>query len=133
MRVRSGGVLPAVGPFVHFTESRETRNLMTAVNFEYIDKQGVTHAVSAEVGETLMEVATANGVPGIDADCGGCCACGTCRVRLDEAQLSSVPAMQDDERDVLAFGGSGDARERLGCQIRLTEAFADTKVVVATD
>lgn len=106
---------------------------MTAVNFLFIDKQGTTHPVTAEPGATLMEVATANGVPGIDADCGGCCACGTCRVRLDDAQLSEVPDIQDEERDVLAFGGTGDANERLGCQIRLTEAFADARVVVATD
>ncbi len=106
---------------------------MDAVNFLYVDKQGGVTEVTAQPGETLMEVATANGVAGIDADCGGCCACGTCRVRLEDAVLATVPAIQPDERDILDFGSSGNNNERLGCQVRITDAFAGCKVVVATD
>lgn len=106
---------------------------MSAVNFQYVDKQGAVYEVSAQPGETLMEVATANGVPGIDADCGGCCACGTCRIRLEPELLSGLPPMQSDEKDILEFGAAADANERLGCQLKITESFAGTKVVVATE
>ncbi|WP_156502705.1 2Fe-2S iron-sulfur cluster-binding protein, partial [Oleiphilus sp. HI0067] len=45
-----------------------------------IEHDGTEHSLSYENGQSVMEVATENMVPGIDADCGGECACGTCHV-----------------------------------------------------
>lgn len=106
---------------------------MTAVNFVYVDLEGNETEVSASVDQTLMEVATENGVVGIDGDCGGSCACGTCRIRLPAELHSKQVAMQEDERDVLAFSEADNADTRLGCQIKVTEAFAGARVVVATE
>jgi len=54
----------------------------------YIEHDGTTHQVEAEVGSTVMETAIRNGVTGIVAECGGACACATCHVYVDEAWSS---------------------------------------------
>lgn len=105
---------------------------MTTINFVYVDLDGQETEVAAVAGETLMDVATSNNVAGIDGDCGGCCACGTCRVRLPDALGQQQAAMQDDERDVLEFAEGDNEGARLGCQIQVTEAFAGTRITVAT-
>ena len=106
---------------------------MSAINFVYLDKDGQETAVSALPGESLMEVATANNVPGIDGDCGGCCACGTCRIRLDTDLAQSLNEMQDDERDLLEFAEGDTVGARLGCQIQVDEKFAGRVIRVATE
>ena len=105
---------------------------MTTVNFVYVDQQGQETEVSAIAGDTLMDVATSNDVAGIDGDCGGCCACGTCRIRLPEDLHAQQAPMQDDERDVLEFSEGDTTGARLGCQIQVTEAFSGVRVEVAT-
>ena len=54
-----------------------------------IEYSGTSHSIDAEVGKSLMQNALDNGVPGIDADCGGACACGTCHVFVDEDWMSA--------------------------------------------
>ena len=56
----------------------------------YIDFEGTARTVEAEVGSTVMETAIKNGVPGIEAECGGACACATCHVYVDEAWREKV-------------------------------------------
>ena len=51
----------------------------------YIDPTGTARAIDAEAGSTVMETAIKNDVPGIEAECGGACACATCHVYVDEA------------------------------------------------
>ena len=51
----------------------------------YVEFDGTEHAVEVKVGNSVMEGAIKNNVPGIDADCGGACACATCHVYVDEA------------------------------------------------
>ena len=46
-----------------------------------VEFNGTNHTIEAEPGKTLMMNAVDNGIPGIDADCGGACACGTCHGR----------------------------------------------------
>ena len=53
----------------------------------YIELNGTEHVVDVKPGLTVMEGAVKNNVPGIDADCGGACACATCHVYVDEAWL----------------------------------------------
>lgn len=84
----------------------------------YIEHNGTEHAIDLEDGLSVMEGAVRNGIPGIDADCGGQCACATCHVELPEEWLAKIggPASeQEDELLELAperFPGS-----RLSCQI----------------
>ena len=50
----------------------------------YIEHDGTEHSVDVAVGLTVMEGARDNNIPGIEADCGGACACSTCHVYVDD-------------------------------------------------
>jgi ferredoxin, 2Fe-2S len=87
----------------------------------YIEPDGTTHAVMANVGSTVMECATKNGIPGIDATCGGACACATCHVYVDEAWRAIVGEPNDMERCTLDFVSHPGPGSRLSCQISVIE------------
>ena len=75
-------------------------------------------------GLTVMEGARDNNIPGIEADCGGACACSTCHVYVTEAWVEKLPAKDDMEEDMLDFAYEPDpARSRLTCQIKVTDAL----------
>ncbi len=70
-----------------------------------------------------MEGARDNGIPGIEADCGGACACSTCHVYVDAAWADKVPANDPMEEDRLDFAYVPDpARSRLTCSLKGTAA-----------
>lgn len=94
---------------------------MTKVSF--ITYDGVQHDVEADAGSTVMEAAMRNGVPGIEADCGGACACGTCHVYIEAEWLNALPPRVDTEAEMLEFAAYPQANSRLACQIRLTAAL----------
>lgn len=88
----------------------------------YIEHDGTEHVVDVKPGMTVMEGARDNGVPGIDADCGGACACSTCHVYLDDAWVARVPAKEAMEEDMLDFAWQPDpVKSRLTCQIKVTD------------
>ena len=88
----------------------------------YIEHNGTEHVVDVPVGLTVMEGARDNNIPGIEADCGGACACSTCHVYVDPAWVEKLPAKEDMEEDMLDFAYAPDpARSRLTCQIKVTE------------
>lgn len=87
----------------------------------FIEHNGKTHIIDANNGGTIMEAATKHNVPGIDADCGGACACATCHVYVDDAWLSKVPAMGSMEESMLDFAENVMPNSRLSCQIVLNE------------
>ena len=87
----------------------------------FIDASGVSHTVDAEVGATVMEMAIRNGVAGIEAECGGACACATCHVYVDEAWREKVGAPTPMEEDMLDFGFDVRPNSRLSCQIKVSD------------
>jgi ferredoxin, 2Fe-2S len=89
----------------------------------YIDSSGAARTVEAEVGSTVMEAAVRNGVPGIEAECGGACACATCHVYVDDTWREKTGEPSPMEEDMLDFGYDVRANSRLSCQIKLTEAL----------
>ncbi|RFB80085.1 2Fe-2S iron-sulfur cluster-binding protein [Methylovirgula sp. 4M-Z18] len=93
------------------------------INITYIDAKGTSRTVSAEDRSTVMETALKNGVPGIDAECGGACACATCHVYVDEAWLDKVGKPEQMEEDMLDFAFDVRPNSRLSCQIRVTSAL----------
>jgi 2Fe-2S ferredoxin len=103
------------------------------IELTYVDNMGVARSVAATVGESLMQVATFHGIAGIDADCGGSCACGTCRVYLDGQLAGQVPSAEEDELGVIDFVTEEANGVRLGCQITVTPAFAGATITVGTD
>lgn len=100
------------------------------VRLRYIDVDGRAHELRASVGETLMQVATANRVRGVEGDCGGICACGTCLIGIDEKIANHLDPPGKDERGLLAFLGRNEHSYRLGCQIRLSAEMNDFTATV---
>ncbi|QRQ84248.1 2Fe-2S iron-sulfur cluster-binding protein [Cupriavidus oxalaticus] len=90
----------------------------------YVLKDGNRKTVAAANGKTLMEVAIANNVRGIDAECGGCCSCATCHVYVDEAWLGKLPALDDMENELLdGVAAERTGSSRLSCQIIVNDAL----------
>ena len=89
----------------------------------YIDQSGKERVVEVPVGWTVMEGAVKNRVPGIDADCGGACACATCHVYVDPEWLPKLPKRQDMEEQMLDFAIELKSNSRLSCQIKVTPAL----------
>jgi len=86
----------------------------------YIDAAGEKYEVEAENGSTVMENAIRNGVPGIEAECGGACACATCHVYVDEAWADRTGKPDTMEEDMLDFAFEVRPTSRLSCQIKVT-------------
>lgn len=87
----------------------------------FIDSDGQPHSLDAGIGASLMEVAVKNMVPGIDADCGGACACATCHVYVETSWLPKLNPKDDMESSMLDFAEDVKENSRLSCQITLTE------------
>jgi 2Fe-2S ferredoxin len=86
----------------------------------YIEHDGREHVVDVGIGWTLMEGAVKHRIPGVDADCGGACACATCHVYVDPAWLATIPPKSDMEEAMLDFALVRAPNSRLSCQIRVT-------------
>ena len=90
----------------------------------FIEPSGNERIVEFEAGDTLMETARDNDVEGIDADCGGACACATCHVYVDAAWAAKLPSAQEMENDMLDFTEAPKTDfSRLSCQIEMTETL----------
>ncbi|MGH8177599.1 MAG: 2Fe-2S iron-sulfur cluster-binding protein [Steroidobacter sp.] len=88
----------------------------------YIEHDGAAHTVELADGLSLMEGAVSNGVPGIDADCGGSCACATCHVHVDPKWMAIVgPPASEAESELLQLAPEVAPDSRLSCQIRMRE------------
>ena len=83
----------------------------------YIEHNGKSHVVDVPNGLSVMEGAVQNNIPGIDADCGGSCACATCHVYVDENWFNKLPVKEDAEQDMLDMAYEPKKFSRLTCQI----------------
>jgi ferredoxin, 2Fe-2S len=91
------------------------------VKITYIQNNGASQTVEAQAGMTVMEAAVKNMVPGIDADCGGACACATCHVFVEPEWLDRTGSRSDMEEDMLDFAFDVRDNSRLSCQIKVTD------------
>ena len=91
------------------------------VKITFIDTAGTARTVEGEVGSTVMETAINNGVPGIEAECGGACACSTCHVYIDDVWREKVGEPSPMEEDMLDFAYEVKPSSRLSCQIKVSE------------
>ena len=87
----------------------------------FIEQDGTRRTVDAETGSTVMEAAIRNGIPGIEAECGGACSCATCHVYVDEAWSEKVGKPSLMEEDMLDFAFDVRPTSRLSCQIKVTD------------
>ncbi len=89
------------------------------IKITFIDAEGTARTVEAEEGSTVMETAIRNGIPGIEAECGGACSCATCHVYVDEEWEAVTGPPQPMEEDMLDFAFDVRPNSRLSCQIRV--------------
>ena len=87
----------------------------------YIENNGNTHTIEVANGLSVMEGAVQNDIPGIDADCGGACACATCHVYVEEKWFNKLPKQESAERDMLDMAYEPNKFSRLACQITVTD------------
>ena len=87
----------------------------------YIESNGTRHDVEVEAGLSVMEGAVRNLVPGINADCGGACACATCHVFVDAAWRGRTGEASEMEMAMLEVVDDRRDSSRLGCQIRISD------------
>ncbi|MHA6287725.1 2Fe-2S iron-sulfur cluster-binding protein [Maricaulis sp. CAU 1757] len=89
----------------------------------YIEHNGNEHPIDVPNGLSVMEGAVRNLVPGIDADCGGACACATCHVYVDAAWTDKTGSREPMEESMLDFADGVEDNSRLSCQIKVTDAL----------
>lgn len=92
-------------------------------SIRFIEHDGAEHTVEIETGKSLMQIAMDNGVPGIDADCGGEAACGTCHVILAGDWLAATGTASDEELLMLEMTPDRAESSRLACQIIASDAM----------
>jgi ferredoxin, 2Fe-2S len=89
----------------------------------FIQPDGSQQVVEASVGNTVMETARLNRVAGIEAECGGACACATCHVYVDAAWADKIGKAEAMEEDMLDFAFDVRPESRLSCQMKVTAAL----------
>ena len=89
----------------------------------YVEHDGTSHHVDVALGENLMQAAVNSMIPGIEGDCGGLCACGTCHVYVPENWAAHCGTPDELEENILEFAYGVDDRSRLSCQIEMSEAL----------
>lgn len=87
----------------------------------FIQPDGSQRTVQIENGCTIMQGATANQIPGIKAECGGCCSCSTCHCYVDAAWVDRLPPMRDEEAGLVEFAWQYKPTSRLTCQLIVTD------------
>ena len=98
------------------------------VRITYVEHDGTEHAVDVSPGLSVMEGAVKNNLPGIDADCGGACACATCHVYVESEWMSKVGSRAQMEEDMLDFAFDVRDTSRLSCQIKISDALDGLRV-----
>jgi len=91
------------------------------VKLTIIGNDDTAYELDVQEGSSVMENAVRNGVPGIEAECGGACACATCHVYVDAAWTEKVGEPEPMEEDMLDFAVDVRANSRLSCQISMTD------------
>ena len=95
-----------------------------------IGRDGAEHALEAVEGWRVMEIIREHGLP-IKAECGGACACATCHVYVEESWLARLPAMREDEENMLDEAFEVQDNSRLSCQLIMDEVLDGLRVVLA--
>ena len=98
-----------------------------------IDRSGNARDVQAGNGLSLMEVIRDNGFDELLALCGGCCSCATCHVYVAPEFSGNLPAMSEDENDLLDSTDNRDDQSRLSCQVPVTDALEGLQVTIAPE
>ena len=96
------------------------------------DREGAEHVIEGTPGWSVMEIIRENDLP-VEAACGGCCACATCHVYVDEAWTAKLAPASDEEDRMLDEAYQVQENSRLSCQIPFAEALAGLTVTLAPE
>ncbi len=96
-------------------------------------REGETRTIEPSAGVSAMEAIRDAGFDELLALCGGVCSCATCHVHVDPAFLARLPAMSEDENELLDSSSHRDATSRLSCQIRLDDGLSGLRVTIAEE
>lgn len=98
-----------------------------------LDRAGKEHELSAQTGQTVMEVIRDAGLDELLALCGGCCSCATCHVHVEPGFADAVNPITEDESDLLDSSDHRDEYSRLSCQLRMDAGLAGLRVMIAAE
>lgn len=98
-----------------------------------VNREGEEQTVEGDAGLSVMEVIRDSGFDELLALCGGCCSCATCHVYVDPAFADSLPAMSEDENDLLDSSDHRNETSRLSCQVILGDATNGLRVTIAPE
>ena len=87
----------------------------------YIEHNGKSHTVEVATEMSVMEGAVQNNITGIDADCGGACACATCHVYVEEKWIDKLSKKEEAEQEMLDMAFEPSKFSRLSCQLTVTD------------
>lgn len=104
---------------------------MIEINIQ--DRSGKVKTIEVAPTGTLMEAIRDNGFDDLLALCGGCCSCATCHVIVDDGFADRLPAISDDENDLLDSSEHRCATSRLSCQIALNQTLQGLLVAIAPE
>ncbi len=96
-------------------------------------REGETSSLTVKAGVTLMEALRDGGHDELLALCGGCCSCATCHVYVDPEFAGLLPAMSEDENDLLDSTSHRNETSRLSCQIKLTDTLSGLRTTIAPE
>jgi 2Fe-2S ferredoxin len=98
-----------------------------------VTREGEESTIEAEAGLSVMEVIRDAGIDELLALCGGCCSCATCHVHVDPDFLGKLPAMSEDENDLLDSSDHRNETSRLSCQVPLSADLDGLRVTIAPE
>ncbi|WP_107766991.1 2Fe-2S iron-sulfur cluster-binding protein [Nocardioides terrigena] len=94
----------------------------------FVEHDGTPHTIDFVEGQSMMEAATNNAVPGIEGDCGGEAACGTCHIIITDDWISTTGTRSDRESQMIEMSPECQANSRLACQLVASKAMDGLKV-----
>lgn len=98
-----------------------------------VNREGEESAIDVEDGLNVMEAIRDNGFDELLALCGGCCSCATCHIYVDASASDKLPAVSEDEDDLLESSDHRNDTSRLSCQIPFTAELDGLKVTIAPE
>lgn len=103
------------------------------VKITVVERNGSERVINAREGVSLMEAIRDAGFDELLALCGGCCSCATCHVHVDPGFIGHLPAMAEDEDDLLDTSADRDTCSRLSCQIQVVTGLEGLRVRIAEE
>lgn len=102
------------------------------MKIEFVTSNGDTVSAQAEVGDNLLRVAQAAGLP-LEGTCEGQMACSTCHVIVAGEWFDRLEEASEEEEDMLDLAAGVARTSRLSCQIDLTEEMDGLTVTIPAE